>query len=148
MDSPGTGGRGLSTTVTGEYAGPHQALYGLSHGRSQDVYYSRRISVNGSERALRRWWRVNGPNRRGRYHGKIRNSDAKYRSTRAIAFWEVVKAPHFASGVLQFRIRATFPDGSFRTMAPAFTDRDRLNKYIQRWWPTYAGKERLTRIQS
>jgi hypothetical protein len=69
-------------------------------------------------------------------------SDVKYRSTRPIAFWEVVKVPHFASGVMQFRISVTYPNGDVRLMACAFADRIGLDHYIDRWLPTFSGKEK------
>ena len=75
-------------------------------------------------------------------NGPFSESDAKYRSTRAIDFWEVVKTPHFGSGVMQFRIRVTYPNGDVRMMAGAFPDRRCMDDYIARWLPTFAGKEK------
>jgi len=68
--------------------------------------------------------------------------DAKYRSTRPIDFWEVVKAPHFGSGVMQFRMKVTYPNGDVRMMACAFSNREGMNNYIDRWLPTFSGKEK------
>ncbi len=70
-------------------------------------------------------------------------SDAKYRSTKAIDFWEVVKTPHFATHAIQLRIRVTYPNGAVRTLAAAFADRIGLDSYLDRWLPTFVGKERL-----
>jgi hypothetical protein len=67
--------------------------------------------------------------------------DAKYRSTRAIDFWEVVKTPLLGSGVMQYRIRVTNPNGSVRMMTSVFANRRRLDNYVERWLPTFAGKE-------
>jgi hypothetical protein len=77
-------------------------------------------------------------------NGTYPESDAKYRSTRAIDFWEVVKTPHFGSRVIHFRIRVTYPDGNVRTLAGAFADRRALDDYIARWLPTLAGKEKTS----
>jgi hypothetical protein len=75
-------------------------------------------------------------------HQAYSEGDAKYRSTRAIDFWEVIKTPHFASGLMQFRIRVTYPSGDVRMMAGAFADRGRMDDYIERWLPTLTGKEK------
>jgi hypothetical protein len=69
-------------------------------------------------------------------------SDARYRSTRAIDSWEVVKTPLFGSGVMQYRIRVTNPNGNVRMMAAVFADRRRLDNYVVRWLPTFAGREK------
>jgi hypothetical protein len=71
------------------------------------------------------------------------DGDAKFRSTRAIDSWEVVKTPHFGSCAMQFRIRVTYPNGNVHMMTNVFSDRRRLNNYIDRWLPTFAGKENI-----
>jgi len=76
-------------------------------------------------------------------NGRSEN-DAKYRSTRAINSWRVIKTPHFATGVAQFRIQVTYPNGIVRMMAGIFADRIRMDNYILRWLPTFTGKERTT----
>jgi hypothetical protein len=75
--------------------------------------------------------------------GKYSESDAKYRSTKPIDAWEVVKMPHSVSGVMQFRISVTYPNGDVRTMACAFANRRSMDDYIDRWLPTFVGKEKI-----
>jgi hypothetical protein len=43
---------------------------------------------------------------------------------------------------MQFRIRVTYPNGDVRMMAGAFPDRRCMDDYIDRWLPTFAGKEK------
>jgi hypothetical protein len=74
--------------------------------------------------------------------GTYPESDAKYRSTTAIDFWEVVKTPHFATGAMQLRVRVTYPNGAVRMLGAAFADRSALNNYIDRWLPTFVGNEK------
>jgi hypothetical protein len=74
--------------------------------------------------------------------GPYPQSDARYRSTKAIAFWEVVRTTHFASGAMQLRIKATYLNGGVRMIGAGFADRTALNNYLDRWWPTFAGKEK------
>lgn len=75
--------------------------------------------------------------------GKYLENDAKYRSTKAVDFWEVVRTRHFASGALQLRIRVTYPNGTTHMLGAAFADRSALNSYIDRWLPTFVGKEQI-----
>jgi hypothetical protein len=69
-------------------------------------------------------------------------SDLKYRSTRAIDSWQVVRTPLLGSRVMQYRIRVKNPNGHVRMMGRVFPDRRRLDNYIERWLPTFAGKEK------
>ena len=73
---------------------------------------------------------------------RIPKSDTKYCSTAAIEFWELVKAPHFASGAMQLRIRVTYPNRAVRMVAGSFADRRSLDDYIDRWLPRLLGKEK------
>jgi hypothetical protein len=39
------------------------------------------------------------------------------------------------------RLRVTYTDGQVRILAPAFSDRTQLDKYVARWHPDFTGKE-------
>ena len=43
---------------------------------------------------------------------------------------------------MQYRIRVKNPNGDLRMMGGVFADRRRLDNYIERWLPTFAGKEK------
>lgn len=75
--------------------------------------------------------------------GTLLESDARYRSTKTIRFWEVVRTRHFATRAMQLRIRVTYPNGAVRMLGAAFADRSALNNYIDRWWPAFEGKEKI-----
>jgi hypothetical protein len=79
--------------------------------------------------------------------GSYPESDAKYRSTKAIDFWEVVETPHFASGAMQLRVRVMYPNGTVHMLGAAFADRSALNNYIDRWLPTFVGKEKTSSLR-
>jgi hypothetical protein len=71
-------------------------------------------------------------------------SDQKYRLVRPIVFWEVVKNTHHATGFPQLRIKVTYPGGRTRMVAGAFDDRFAMERYIGRWLPALAGKEKAS----
>jgi hypothetical protein len=43
---------------------------------------------------------------------------------------------------VQFRMSVRYPNGEVRMMACAFADRDGLDHYVDRWLPTFSGKEK------
>jgi hypothetical protein len=43
---------------------------------------------------------------------------------------------------MQYRIRVKNPNGDVRMMGGVFADRRRLDNYIERWLPTFVGKEK------
>jgi hypothetical protein len=68
-------------------------------------------------------------------------SDELYQ-TQPVKSWEVVQiVPPFGPKFPRLRLQVTCLNGNLRILAPSFTDRNGLDKYIARFHKDFAGKE-------
>jgi hypothetical protein len=64
---------------------------------------------------------------------------------RPITSWAVIDRPDaFGNPLKTLRMSVAYADGTVKILPPAFADRAKLDKYVARFHPEFAGKERLT----
>ena len=63
---------------------------------------------------------------------------------RPITSWAVIDRPDaFGNPLKTLRISVAYADGTVKMLPPAFSDRAKLDRYVARFHPEFAGKERV-----
>lgn len=72
------------------------------------------------------------------------HNDARYRAEKPVTLWEVIDKPiPFGNPLKRLRIIVKYANGTVRVLPASFSDRAEVDKYIERFHPNFAGKERL-----
>jgi hypothetical protein len=70
--------------------------------------------------------------------------DGASRNPRPITSWAAIDRPDaFGNPLKTLRISVAYADGTVKILPPAFSDRAKLDKYVARFHPEFAGKERV-----